>query len=261
MEILRKLKLEQRFQKALEYNAMRYNHFWDLLQEDNPAYDSFVAVGTGIVRANELISKLWHTLRSLRCGVSLLVAQVYCLFCKLVKVDTTDLEEIRDLCQNASVLDSTDYLTQHMGMGDGVVAVSANSRRLGLINQVNGAFCQMTGYTQEELRDHAFEELIPVIYREPHSVAFAAECSALEVGQRRTYDSRQTFILHKSRYIVPVEQQVVEAPSIVNAYGFIARLRPLKQSPRSHAVVHILADTEFNIKHVSSSMNRGPTHE
>ncbi len=253
LEVLRKIKFEQRFQRLLERNAVRYSQFWDLLQDEKPGYERFMAVGASMVQTNRAISNMWKTLCSLRSGVSMNVIHEYVMYCKWVKVDTANLDDIQDRFQSSCVSDSTDFLMQYMGSGDGLAAVSANSQKIGRISQVNGAFCQISGYTKDELRDHDIAILIPTLFDLPHKVAFEEESYALEVGHRRAYDMRQTFILHKSRYLVPVNVLVVDSPSIINTYCFIARIRPMKQSQRGHHVVHILTDDKLMIKHVSSS--------
>ena len=80
VELLRKMKLEVRFQKLLEQTATGYNSFWDSLQDRRPIHSRFMVLGEELIRNNKSIKTQWKQLCQLRGGISYNTIRLYFLF-------------------------------------------------------------------------------------------------------------------------------------------------------------------------------------
>jgi len=254
LEILSKLKIERRLNRMIEKSTTFYNQFWDILQDKTPDYERFLSLGKNVVQCNKRIKNLWSKLCEIRGNVSLSVARLYSLYTREILMDSKTTDELFELKEKGlATLDTEIRMMQFDEVSDGVIAISAVSRTLGRISLANNAMCSMVGYTKQELKDIHFDQLIPNIYRERHNEGFKIACFKAEGSEIITKNYKDTYLLTKSGYIVPVDIHLVDGPSLLNQYSFIGKVK-LVRSQFAYNSVHILANCENQIQAVTSSI-------
>ncbi len=247
-ELLLKMKLESKLRKAFNMTAAHYAQFWDVLQDRSPAHERFLAQGRAATEGTRKVKSLWMKLSSLRCGLSSRMAYLHYMFVKNVM---NSHEQTEDLPQISS--DEAGRLSQFAEPDEPVIGVSALQKSLGKILRVNQAFCQLSGYPPDGLQGADVETLIPPMFRGFHNAGFAARCYECNGISKVAHSGHDIFVLHSSGYIVPCELQIVEAPSVLSLYCFMARIKP-KVEKSQHGLIHILTDAQGAIQHSSSSI-------
>ncbi len=248
IEMLLKLKLETRMQKTFETTAAQYAQFWDTLQDRSPIYDRFFGQGEAIAAGNRKVDSLWKKLLTLRGGRSSRTTYLYYIFAR----DVMNSQRQTDDILRVSADDSC-RLSQFAEPDEPVVGVSALEKSLGKILRVNRAFCQFSGYTPQELQGTPVEKLVPPMFRRFHQMGFIDKCYESDRLSEVAQSSLEVFVLLKSGYVVPCEIQIIEAPTVLSLYCFMARMKPKTDKCR-HEVVHILTDEKGMIKNTSSSI-------
>ena len=251
LEILGKIKLEKRLRKTLERAAVGYSSFWDILQDQDPQYNRFLAIGISVVKYNNLIRDLWKKLCSLRGCVSRHIVLAYSLYCREILFDKKSTIELGE--QMTSDLENEIRMMQFDGIAEGVVAVSALAKSLGKVIMTNNSICVMTGYSRREFADMKFSLLIPPIFRSAHDNGFETDCYKMEESGKFDKKIKDTFLLAKSGYIFPVDVVIVDGPNLLNSYCFVCKLRQ-KRASSDFNTIHILTDPNGIIQNLSSSI-------
>ncbi len=244
--------------KLIVETSTAYGQFWDTLQDRVPAYERFVALGFAILRGNRRIKRIWRTLASSKGKMPIRLLGVYMAYADQVLRDPQRAAEIHEYFDRPELLMQNNVILQYVGSGNGVLGVSADRRQLGLIRHANAAMCELSGYMREELMATRLESLMPRIFAETHEDHFARLCAMAELGEEAPMVTKQTFLVHKSHYVVPVVVQVVAGPNYTNNYSFVARVRRDMVAGRFEAV-HILTD-ERNVVVAVTSSNSGFVH-
>ncbi len=239
--------------ELLEQNASTYASLWDCLQERRPSYERFVFLGYSFLDTNRRIRRIWKKLISTRGRILTKFVMHYAAYAAEILQNPKRSESIREFLEHPELLAHEDLLSQHIGNGNCVVGISASLKTLGKIKSFNGAFSELTGYTREELRDAKMDWLIPQMYREAHARVYEKQCSHMESGYYADEMPQQAFVLHKSKYIVPVITTVVSVPNYTSSYCFLVRLRRV-QSATNHNTMHILADSRNVIVGITPSI-------
>ncbi len=239
-------------------NGTAYGQFWDTLQDRSPLYMRFVTLGFAILKGNKCIKRIWRGLSSAKGRVPLKLLSVYLAYADQVLRDSAKSNAIKEYFDRPELLIQDNVVLQYVGSGNGVLGASADNKQLKYIKQANAAMCELSGYTREELKITRLETLLPRIFVSAHEEDFMRMCSLAEVGEEIPLVAKQTFLVHKSQYIVPVVVQVVAGPNYTNNYSFIARVRRDKVASRFE-VVHILADEKNVVIAVTSSIFLPPS--
>eukprot|EP01022_Parablepharisma_sp_SALTPOND_P016713 TRINITY_DN2516_c0_g1_i1.p1 TRINITY_DN2516_c0_g1~~TRINITY_DN2516_c0_g1_i1.p1 ORF type:complete len:1089 (+),score=35.59 TRINITY_DN2516_c0_g1_i1:457-3723(+) len=242
---LRQSQIEGKFRGLIERAARLYSRFWDLLQEKSPSCEQFEELGFEILRVRTKIRKSWSTLVK---GKSIQgeTAGMYGKFALEVDQDKVRSREIIDWLSNLNVTTHNDLLMNYAGNGAGVVTLVGKVEGLGKISKCNGAFAALTGYLVEELEQLSILELMPRIYRKVHKDEIIQMSAMLDVGDEDFYRTteKRVFVLNKSQCLVPVIIKVMEAPSLLNNYVFIATVT-IDKEWNKYNLVHLL----LNLRH------------
>ncbi len=246
--------------QLIEQNSTIYAQLWDTLQESAPSYKRFVTLGFTFMQLNKRIKRIWRRLyitasKGNAGCVSARFVSLYGAYAEQILHDDRKALLAQELSDRSEILIQDEALSQYIGPGNAVVGVSANRRSLGRMDTFNSAFCELTGYGKNELKGLALSKLIPQIYRETHERLLERQSYLMDAGETRSVCPMQcdSFVLHKSRYIVPVALHVVAMPNYTNNYCFLVRIKKISTS--DYKMYHILADNERVISSVTSSNN------
>ena len=181
------------------------------------------------------------------------MAQIYWAYCSKVRIDTQILNQIEEILLNLRNSGSFNLLTQNCDDSCGIICISGGTKSLGKIDNGNKAISRLIGYELAELKELPVTSIMPSIFRESHHKLFQSECYLTEAGQRKEYSERESFILHKSQYIIPVDIKITEIPNVLNSYCFIAKVK-LNQEKNKYNIIHIIASPNGIIKNISASI-------
>lgn len=223
--VLKQIQLEKEFKKLLEENTAAYGGLWDILQELKPSYEKILILSQHINKGNKKIDKLWNDLCAFKTGVASNVAQIYWAYCSKVRIDTQILNQIEEILLNLRNSGSFNLLTQNCDDSCGIICISGGTKSLGKIDNGNKAISRLIGYELAELKELPVTSIMPSIFRESHNKLFQFECYLTEAGQKKEYSERESFILHKSQYIIPVDIKITEIPNVLNSYCFIGKVK------------------------------------
>jgi len=251
LEMLRHLKTERKFIKILIENSVQYSHFWDLLQDASPIYEKFYNCGCRIIKNDKIIRSIWTQLLENKYKIGSMTRILYYKYKNEVQFDKTDLDDLSFIenFHRESLLNIAE-----LEMDAGIISISAKAGLLGTILNANSCFCQLSGFTKEELRNSHQEKFIPSIFRELHQNAFEIECYFCECGIYRIHESKEKFLLNKSGYIIPISMQIVDGPSILNSYCFVGKIKRSHKRIYDYDNIHILCNPNGIITEISSSI-------
>ncbi len=239
--------------KLIEENSTAYGQFWGTLQERAPSYERFVTLGLNILQADTRIRQHWDRLGVMREKVPIRMVAAYSHYCSEILQDSKRIESILELNDHPELLAQDNAILEHVGPGNCVVGVSADSRNVGLIKHFNAAFCELTGYAREQLRDMRLTSLIPRIMQAAHDRAFLERCCFMEGVETFRYPEFDAYLVHRSGYIVPVRMQLVAMPDYTNSYCVLAKIK-LNKTKNGFQTVHMLTDPKDVVCAVSSSI-------
>ncbi len=245
MEPLRILLRNASAEKAcrlVENNATVYGQLWDCLQECTPSYERFTALGFAFLETNRRIRRIWKRMTETRGSMLCRFVALYASYAEEILCNPSKADGIREYLDRPELLVQDSMLLQYVGAGNAVVGISAAVGSIGTIKSFNAAFCELTGYLKEELREAKLAKLIPKLYRDAHTKIFEKQCYLMESGHYADQMPEQAFVLHKSGHTVPVSVTIMAVPSYSSNYCFIARLRRV-QSPTDHNTAFLLADS------------------
>lgn len=236
----------------IESSTTIHERFWDMLADNEPSYEYFLSLGLLIKSLDKRIKILWKHLKKSNIKLTFKILSIYASYIENILQDIEKSNQLRKLMAVFGVLTDGDLLLKHADNGDAVIAVNASVQNIGRIRKHNYSFCELTGYTKEELYNIPLEAVIPAIYRESHYAKYTNTCFALQNEQTFEFEQRSLFILHKSGFIIPVVLRIVSSPSLANSYCFIARLTKDKLCNEFNTV-HILTNPQYIITATSSS--------
>eukprot|EP01022_Parablepharisma_sp_SALTPOND_P015274 TRINITY_DN2144_c0_g1_i1.p2 TRINITY_DN2144_c0_g1~~TRINITY_DN2144_c0_g1_i1.p2 ORF type:complete len:304 (-),score=29.68 TRINITY_DN2144_c0_g1_i1:2229-3140(-) len=93
---------------------------------------------------------------------------------------------------------------------------------------------------------------MPSIYREVHSKEMEKCTQKLDYGEGICAIRKETFMLHKSGYILPVVLKIVDSPHIMNGYAFIASVVVPKED-KDYSTAYLLLNPEKTITGITSN--------
>ncbi len=240
--------------RLIEQNTLAFSQFWDTLQDRRPSYERFVLLGFAFLKINKQIRNLWRKITASSMGnIPDRLVYLYTAYAEEILQDDRKASAVREYLDQPELLVQDDALLQHMGTGNSVVGISADARELGKIKNFNAAFCELTGYTKDELRNTQLEKLLPPLYREAHERIFEDRCCILNGGMSVEPVENETFILHKSQYIVPIYMQIVATPNYTNNYCFLVKLKK-RDSAVDYSTYHIITDAAHLLTGVSANV-------
>ncbi len=252
--LLKQSHIETKFQELVEIVARLHIRFWDLLQEKCPSNEEFEEVGFALLRETDKLARSWDVLKAKASLPSSIVA-LYGKFIEEVGQDPSHARDIRELLETSHCASQTDFLLFHATNGAAVLAISAVAQTHGLVRHCNMAFCQLSGYSVEELTSMPVEHLMPSIYRAVHSRLLLHQSQMAGADRPLEMAEKTVFLLHKSQHIVPIVVKVVAGPNFLNGYVFVATLT-LNKDWNSHSMIHILLNPAKAIVAHSSSTFR-----
>lgn len=255
LDITLRLRKSEKASRLIEQNAVAYGQFWDTLIDRSPSFERFVALGSSFLKTNERIKALWIDLTQARGMVPVRLVALYSSYSEEILQDEKKAADAKEYMEQPELLIQADVIFQHMGAGNSVVAVSADEKEMGHIKSFNAALCELTGYTRDELRNAHMLKLVPPLYQAMHVPTLAKKCAVMNSGIQVGWLAKETFVLHKSQYIVPVLFQLVATPNYTNGYCFLAILKKLayKEEVRGE-VYHIVTDKEKIISGATANL-------
>lgn len=245
-------KKQNKFCSILENTAALYERFWDMLSDSLPSFERFMNLGFVIRKMNKKIKLLWKNLKDSKFKQSYKIVKIYSSYCENILQDTKKSESLTANMTTLGVLAEGDILMKLAENGDAVIAVSAVSQTICQITQCNNAFCELSGFSKEDLHNAPLDNVIPLIYRESHFKYFFQTCFLLQVEIAMEYDQKNLFLQQRTGYILPIIMKVIKSPSLANSFTFIARIRKNK-SLNDFTTYHILTDKNYLISSISSS--------
>ncbi len=255
LDITLRIRRSDKACRLIEQNATVYGQFWDTLMDRAPSFERFVALGSAFLETNKRIKAVWEDLTQLCGTIPVRFVALYASYSHEILQDERRALAAQEYLDRPELLIQSDVIFQHMGAGNCVAAVSANVRDMGRIKNFNAALCELTGYTREELRDSHMQKLVPPLYQDMHSRTFAKRCGVMNSGLQVERVVRETFILHKSQYLVPVTLQVVATPNYTNNYCFLVKMKKLacKEEIRGE-FYHIVTGVDHVISGLSANL-------
>ncbi len=242
---------ETKFQDIVEKVARLHIRFWDLLQEKCPSNEEFEELGFTLLKETEKLARAWEVLKS-KASLPSGIIGLYAKFTEEVGQDPAKARDIRELLGNSHGASKSDFLLFYAVNGAAVLGLSAVAQTQGLVRHCNMAFCQLSGYTVDELTNMSMELLMPSIYRENHSRIFLQQSRLASAEHPFQAQEKVAFLLHKSQYIIPVVVKTVAGPNYLNGYVFVATMT-LNKDWNSHSMIHILLNPAKRIVACSSS--------
>ncbi len=245
--------------QLIEQNSATYAQLWDTLQCNPPSYERFVALGFAFTRLNRRIKGIWKNMytaasKGVLRSISAKFCVLYYMYAQQILHDEKDATMAHEMNDRPELLIQGDSMTQHMGSGNAVAAISASAKDLGQIKTFNSALCELTGYCKDELKGMQMERLVPTIYRGRHRKELEVQCGFMDGGEGNSECScmmlRGSFIQHKSQHIASVSIQVMGMPNYTNDYCFLIRIR---KHPEEYNVLHLLVQSDGLIVCTSSS--------
>eukprot|EP01022_Parablepharisma_sp_SALTPOND_P010675 TRINITY_DN143_c0_g1_i1.p1 TRINITY_DN143_c0_g1~~TRINITY_DN143_c0_g1_i1.p1 ORF type:complete len:710 (+),score=33.15 TRINITY_DN143_c0_g1_i1:4533-6662(+) len=235
----------------IEQNGSLYGRLWDTLQDRTPSYERFVTLGFAFLKINRRIKRMWKKLVEVKGNVPFRLVALYMAYADEILHDEKRTLQLQEYMEKPELLIQNDAISQYIGAGNSVVGVSANEKDLGKIKSFNSAFCELTGYTKEELLNTKINVIIPKTHRQLHVDAFVKCCVDVEEGKAVVKEPVRVLVVHKSGYVIPVWIQIMAIPNYTNSYCFVARLKKVLDS--EYNTFEILVDHNRIIVGLTSS--------
>ena len=255
---------ERKFLAILEKLTQQYINVWIILQDGRPSQDRFLEALNQLMEKERVLNKKWQSMLEIKARndymfLSLQGLQFYAKFLESVAQDQYASKEVISIMTSQSrAVVSQKFDIKALGdcssEGDAILAVSAEAKRFEEITACSASFSALSGYSEQELKNKKVSFLLLPEIQELHSKAVLNECHYCESGgdriTRREY--MKTYLVTKSKFIIPVVVRVLSIPSFINDYNFIALIKYNKME-NAHNVIHFIANKELEITAFTSS--------
>jgi len=246
----------------LERAAHLHIEFWAKLNTHIPDVRRLILIGTKISKTIVDIENYWQQMQKINPNNPKAV-KMYAEFLKNVLHDeeasNTLLKQIsnQNYHKGAEVaignFNENDYLLSSYGKaGTPCICVSGDSRNIGIIKNVNSAFCSLVGHCKDGLIDHSLNCILPEILHVPHNKLLQ---HAAEYKDEVTILGKEQFlpVIMSCGYIKMVMLIVKSLPSFMNEMTFVAIILP-KMINETKDVCYLLLDNNKKIADISESI-------
>ena len=260
----------KKFQKAILESTTLHLRIWSSLSDETPSYLQFITICTQLYKSINLIYTIWERLqrnynnvpRALslfaeyklevendeKGYIYLINLYIYIYIYIYIYRMSNMSKNTQNKRYNALGIKSYEDLTHQ---GAGIVMISGEYSKLGMINDCNLAICSMFGHPKNNMIAKQVEILMPKFYANFHHKILSKKNEYRSENEELSKWDHFAFGRHASGYIFPLMIYFADLPSIGNLANYVAIF---SSAPKiTERDMFLLVDLKTNIVDLTSS--------